>query len=306
MNKHLLSFLCILLVCTLYLGCSKNDPAINASGGNPPGTGGSGAEPPPQLGTISAPEIRRTVIYCTGTITGSSTTIIAKGFCAGTQPMPTLSNTSKVTIAGPTFTDSIKGLKYNTTYYIRSYYRTATDTTYSTQMTVTTRDAIVALKQEFQGGYVFYIDSTGEHGLIVAKSDIGRFRWQNCYSETGATAYLIGTGQANTALIVANVMANGSSCPTTGVVAAQACDNLVLNGYSDWFLPSANEFGTLRAYCISNASTINHQLSMDFYWTSSEVRYNTAYFAAGINAVSSSGYVYDKIDYWAVRPIRAF
>jgi hypothetical protein len=44
---------------------------------------------------------------------------------------------------------------------------------------------------------------------------------------------VIGTGNTNTNLIVA-VQGNGN-------YAAKICYDLVLNGYSDWFLPSRDE-----------------------------------------------------------------
>jgi hypothetical protein len=44
---------------------------------------------------------------------------------------------------------------------------------------------------------------------------------------------IIGTSQANTTLIV------NSGCGLSS--AAKICDNLVLNGYSDWLLPSKYE-----------------------------------------------------------------
>jgi hypothetical protein len=47
----------------------------------------------------------------------------------------------------------------------------------------------------------------------------------------------LGTGATNTAAIVV-------SCGEANI-AARICDNLVLNGYSDWFLPSIDELNLI-------------------------------------------------------------
>lgn len=94
----------------------------------------------------------------------------------------------------------------------------------------------LAIGDEYQGGIIFYIDETGEHGLIAAPTDIETFpdSW-GCYSNLVPVAQYpyIGYGKQNTQNIVANCPE-----PNTG---AKLCDELVLNGYEDWFLPSINE-----------------------------------------------------------------
>ena len=54
---------------------------------------------------------------------------------------------------------------------------------------------------------------------------------------SGADGIIIGTGQQNTIDII-----NG--CSTPGI-AARVCDDLVLGGYSDWYLPSKDELHQL-------------------------------------------------------------
>lgn len=116
-----------------------------------------------------------------------------------------------------------------------------------------------ALGQDHAGGIIFYLDDTGEHGLVAAQEDQGAtVDWFNGeYVVTGATGTGIGTGQANTSAIVA---AQGD-----GDYAASLCDQLVLNGFSDWFLPSKDE---LNALYLSKA--LVGGFTEDFYWTSTE------------------------------------
>jgi hypothetical protein len=61
----------------------------------------------------------------------------------------------------------------------------------------------------------------------------------------GGTSSGIGTGQANTTTIV-----NG--CSQTGI-AARICDDLVLNGYIDWFLPSMDELNQVYYLSVESA-----------------------------------------------------
>lgn len=91
--------------------------------------------------------------------------------------------------------------------------------------------------QEYGGGIIFYIDATGKHGLIAATSDQSSgIHWGCDTTHIAGTSTEIGTGQANTTAIV-------NECSETG--AARICDDLVLNGYSDWFMPSKDELNQI-------------------------------------------------------------
>jgi hypothetical protein len=94
--------------------------------------------------------------------------------------------------------------------------------------------------QNYQGGIIFYIDNTGQHGLIAATSDQPNSTWASnnyCRQNTLGTSTAIGTGNTNTNRIY-------NSCGSDGY-AAFVCYNLVLNGFSDWFLPSKDELQEL-------------------------------------------------------------
>jgi hypothetical protein len=108
------------------------------------------------------------------------------------------------------------------------------------------------------------------HGLIAAPSDqasdapwIEGGATQSTYC--GNTFYAIGTGQANTNFMIAQTGFTGG--------AAKICDDLVLNGYDDWYLPSEGELAQLFYHwnAIGGFSTYTH------YWSSFEVNSISAY-----------------------------
>jgi hypothetical protein len=121
----------------------------------------------------------------------------------------------------------------------------------------------------YGGGVVAYLFVPGDsgyvagetHGLIAAPSDQSTgITWGSGSSGTLGTSTAIGTGAANTALI--------SSAYGAGT-AARLCADLVLNGYTDWYLPSLNELQKLydNRVDIGGFSSV---FSTARYWSSSE------------------------------------
>lgn len=88
------------------------------------------------------------------------------------------------------------------------------------------------------GGIIFYVDSSGKHGLVASEMDQGAFPW-GCIDEviTGANREDIFEGEKNTRDIV-----NG--CQEEGISSSIAA-NLELNGFDDWYLPSKNELNLM-------------------------------------------------------------
>ncbi len=121
--------------------------------------------------------------------------------------------------------------------------------------------------EEYGGGIIFYIDGTGEHGLIVAPSDQPSAKWGFFEKQIGAHGKAIGEGQANTDKI--------TKASTQPDIAANICNDLRLNGLSDWFLPSIDElsliYKNLKAKGLGNFSSGE-------YWSSSETDFNNAWF----------------------------
>ena len=112
--------------------------------------------------------------------------------------------------------------------------------------------------QHIGGGVVFYVDPTGQHGLISSETDQPSIYPYGCNTIlVGANETAIGTGEANTATIIAN-------CPEPDL-AAKVCDGSTDGGYADWFLPSRDE---LDAMYVNR--TIIGGFIPNLYWSSTE------------------------------------
>lgn len=167
----------------------------------------------------------------------------------------------------------------------------------------------------YQGGIVFYIDETGEHGLIAALEDltegatdpggwgINGYEWGcNGVFVDGADGIEIGTGYQNTLDIV------NQGCTTTGyggVTAAQAALDAEINDYSDWYLPSKDELEEMYN-TIGNGGpegNIGGFMIEYPYWSSSEHNDDNSRvlnFSSGIMNFDYKGFAY------SVRVIRSF
>lgn len=119
----------------------------------------------------------------------------------------------------------------------------------------------------YGGGKIFYVDSSGQHGLIA--TDGPGTNWWGCNGTfVGATGTAIGTGLDNT-----NAIVNG--CPQG--CAARYCYDLVKNGYSDWYLPSKDE---LNEY-MSHPEVFPGM--QPYYWSSSEFNSNLGWGQYGVS-----------------------
>jgi len=164
-----------------------------------------------------------------------------------------------------------------------------------------TGDAL-AIGDTYQGGIIFWLDETGQHGLIAATADQSTgIQWYNgTYRYTGTTGDGLYAGAMNTAMIVATQMSDNQ----TGNFAAKVCaDYSVTVGgvtYGDWYLPSKHELNLL--YVNLHTQSLGGFASAA-YWSSSEFDSSYAwaqYFASGVQDYYWKGYPY------YVRAVRAF
>jgi hypothetical protein len=118
----------------------------------------------------------------------------------------------------------------------------------------------VQLGKSYQGGKIFYIDNTGNHGLVVKSGDWATTAW-GCYGTWITGTYSdIGTGSANTDKI-------DSVCLNS---AAHVAKTYTSDGYTDWYLPSSDEL--LKIIAIRNLAGIKE----GYAWSSTEYDDNYA------------------------------
>ena len=163
---------------------------------------------------------------------------------------------------------------------------------------------VLQIGDQHSGGIVFYIDETGEHGLVAAMEDIeGTYEW-GCFEleVDGADETSIGTGYQNTIDIV------GQNCQTQngGLTAAQAALDAEINDYNDWYLPSKDEL--YEMYSTIGQGGLEGNIggfAYTWYWSSSEHDYLAAWYGNFNNGNANYSYYIKTITY-RVRVIRAF
>jgi hypothetical protein len=160
--------------------------------------------------------------------------------------------------------------------------------------------------QLYNGGIVFWVDNTGQHGLIVSLVDLSTYSiWSNMWELIGPTAQSTWNGQSNSTAIIAQ------SGHTTS--AALLCDgytnaNYSTGIYSDWYLPAIDQLSLIyhaRYILNKNIESVPSSNILGngaYYWSSTEY---DAYYAWSYIFNGSSSF-YDKGTPLYVRAIRAF
>lgn len=163
---------------------------------------------------------------------------------------------------------------------------------------------MLAIGDFHEGGVIFYLDETKEHGLVCTVSEQSYGTTWKCSTSvviTGATGIVIGTGPQNTADIL-------SVCDSSPTIAAAICNSLELNGYTDWFLPSKDELNEIyiNKDLVDDTAVDNggELLQSTNYWSSSYSNSNTVWVQTFAQGGSQYGNSEDKSNH--VRAVRSF
>ncbi len=204
--------------------------------------------------------------------------ITAKGVCWSLSASPTLGVANFTTngTGSASFTSNLTGLTGNTTYHVRAYATNSAGTSYGpTDVTFTTWvQAPYAVGEFTTFGIVGYVAPDGS-GIIVSPSfsptaPATNFSW-GCSGTALTLGTNIGTGRANTDLIIASCGANTAA----GIAKAYRG-----GGATDWYLPSSGEFGAITPIYFSLGLGSNTS-----YYTSSgygaDNNYASSYFSQG-------------------------
>jgi TolB-like protein len=147
------------------------------------------------------------------------------------------------------------------------------------------------------GGLIFYDKGNNSNGwrYLEAAPEEGEFlaKWSIRGTGVDNTLTTIGSGKRNTQLIIEKFKQIAGEWDT----AAQRADDLVLNGFDDWFLPSRDEldqmYGNLRRRDLGNFKN-------ESYWTSSHEGGYIYRQGFKTGPISRESYSYN----YYVRPIR--
>ena len=267
-----------LLIVILFMSCKKEDNTPNPT------------IVIPTVTTTSISAITAASASSGGAVTSDGGgALSAWGVCWSTSANPTIANSfSQNMVSYGSYSSSLNGLTDNTMYYVRAYATNSVGTAYGNEVSFTTTSYPWSIGQSYKGGIVAYnlqagdpgYDANVPHGLIAAPSDQGYTAW-GCQGTllSGADGTAIGTGAQNTIDII-----NG--CSTAGI-AARLCGDLVLGGYSDWYLPSKDELNKLYINRVAIGFSTN---SLPYgHWSSTEYDSDRAWQQTFLNGFLTIG-----------------
>jgi len=228
----------------------------------------------------------------------------ANGVCWSTSANPDLTTnlgfTNEASVSGQYFSN-LSGLILGTTYHVRAYATNSNGTAYGTDVSFIATAATVG--QFISGGLiwgnVFQVDGTGLHGLIADAYGWSTSDWGCTSSTTGATGTAIGTGQANTVAINADILTRG--CTSTAPPYSAFASQIALYDGIDWYLPSKDELNLMWTTRVSSGLDANMSNAFPF-WSSSETSATEAWYFDGTSWLNTGV----KTAQYTVWPIRSF
>ena len=147
------------------------------------------------------------------------------------------------------------------------------------------------------GGFIFYLDISGCHGLVCAPTDQSSgIQWYNGSAIiTNSIESGIGMGKGNTQSII--------KFQGAGSYAASVCATYTGGAFSDWYLPSRYELN-LMWFNVGQGSTNVGGFANALYWSSTE-NVNASLASYHIFSNGSQGTTTKSTLYY-VRAVRAF
>ena len=152
------------------------------------------------------------------------------------------------------------------------------------------------------GGMVFYVDPSGQHGMVVSLNDVaGAGNGWGCYCTSVVTDTSVFSGALNTSTMI------GTNCEGNAFTLVSTYNS---QGFGNWFLPSLGELKLLYRNIYLPGILINFLPTT--YWTSSGGSYGScgpnggAFLLNFTNGAVFSDYRPGYASAGAVRAIRSF
>jgi hypothetical protein len=163
----------------------------------------------------------------------------------------------------------------------------------------------------YGGGVVYYVDHTGQHGLIVSMIDLPAEKWSNVNDSLGVAANNPWNGQSNTNAIITQT---GHTNSAARLCADYTSINYGSGIFTDWYLPAINQLSQLyqSIYEVNKAleNDGNNATTLIYYkpyWSSTE---NFNIYARGyacfFNFETGVSDKYAKLNPLVIRAIRSF
>lgn len=224
-------------------------------------------------------------------ISSGGTPVIQKGVAWSNSPNATINSGNKIISQSgdSAMRENIRGLAINKTYYLRAFATNDKGTAYSNEISF--KIPVDVNWRDSSGAYIFYLFKEGEpgfikdeiHGLMTTGDPVIPRSIFSCNNSILlGTATGIGTGKSNTEkLINIGIVCNDPISWSPTILYSLAKNLKDLNekkwiGYTDWFIPSKDEFLKLIEFSV-NYKVMNQLYSIMNYWTSSESNATSAF-----------------------------